>query len=302
MLSNPPYSIPTTQYSVENYMEGSQFVYGGQLGVTYKATDYLSAYVGGRFNYSQNRYVGYIRNIKINPNKPQYGLTGDMIPATAIPQLAEIAADKEVDCEQTGWGAAPILGLDLKAGKWNAAVKYEFNTFLTVKNQTKVDNTGKFPDGASIAQDIPALLTVGLEYSILPSLKAAAGYHYFFDKEARMENSKQNELDHGTYEILLGLEWNITKRILVSAGAQRTQYGVTDEYQSDMRFSLSSFSYGVGGAFLLTKDLKVNLAYFFTDYDDYTKKSAHYNGTPFSGEDVFKRTNHVFGLGIDYHF
>jgi len=69
-----------------------------------------------------------------------------------------------------------------------------------------------------------------------------------------------------------------------------------------MSFSLSSFSYGFGGAIMLAKDLRLNLAYFFTDYDNFTKKSNNYNGTPLPGEDTFKRTNNVFGLGIDYRF
>ncbi len=300
--------LPTAQYSVDSYMEGKQFVYGGQLGVTYKITDYLSAYAGGRVSYSYNSYDGYIRNIKVNPNMPAYGFNGDMMAATEVftrigkPELAQSVADKKVNCNQEGWGIAPILSADFKMGKFNAAVKYEFNTSLTVKNETEVDDTGLFPDGEKTSQDIPALLTAGVQYDILPVLRASAGFHYFFDKDASMEHDRQTYLDHNTYEVLFGLEWDITKRILVSAGIQRTQYGVTDDYEKDMSYSLSSFSYGFGGAFMITKDLKLNVAYFFSDYDNYTEKSTNYNNTGLPGQDVYKRTNHVFGLGVNYHF
>ena len=309
--------IPTTQYSVESYMQGRQYVYGGQLGATYKATDYLSAYAGLRLVYSNNSYEGYIRNIQVNPNipVPSLGFNGNKMASAedfrnlgkitgnpALLQVAEGMADKEVNCTQSGLGIAPVLGVHFKMGQFNAAVKYEYNTPLTVENETKVDDTGLFPDGVKTTQDIPALLTAGVQYDILPVLRTSAGFHYYFDKDARMENNRQEYLDHNTYEVLFGMEWDITKRILVSAGIQRTQYGLTDEYEKDMSFSLSSFSYGFGGAFAITKDMKLNAACFFTDYDDYTKKSANYNGTGLSGQDIFKRTNLVLGLGVNYRF
>ena len=32
----------------------------------------------------------------------------------------------ELDCDQTGWGLTPIIGVDAKFGKLNLAAKYEF--------------------------------------------------------------------------------------------------------------------------------------------------------------------------------
>lgn len=58
----------------------------------------------------------------------------------------------------------------------------------------------------------------------------------------------------------------------VSAGMQRTKYGVGDNYQSDMSFAVSSYSYGFGAGFDIAKNLKLNVAYFWTDYDKYTKR------------------------------
>ena len=43
-----------TQYSVDSYMRGKQYIFGLQLGATYKITDYLSAFVGARMNYVSN--------------------------------------------------------------------------------------------------------------------------------------------------------------------------------------------------------------------------------------------------------
>ena len=83
---------------------------------------------------------------------------------------------------------------------------------------------------------------------------------------------------------------------------QRTKYGVKDNFQTDMSFSLSSYSYGLGAGFNVAKNLKLNVAYFWTNYDNYEKVSANYNGTKQAGTDAFSRTNKVFGIGLDYKF
>ena len=69
-----------------------------------------------------------------------------------------------------------------------------------------------------------------------------------------------------------------------------------------MSFSLNSYSLGFGGAINITENIRINLAYFFTNYDDWTKKSNNYAGTPMQGTDVFGRTNQAFGIGVDFRF
>lgn len=327
------YGYNTTQYSVDSYMEGKQIIYGIQLGAAYRITDYLSAYGGIRMNIVNNAYVGYIRNIQanvgggdmVNLNEhftaaaaqaaaaaAMYEAAGNtamrdqyLAMAATAEQVAFQTKDKELNSEQNGWGVTPILGVDFKMGKWNVGAKYEFITKLNVENKTKIDDTNQFPHGVNTPHDIPALLSVGVSYEILPVLKASAGYHHFFDKNAKMAGDKQKYIDHGINEILAGIEWDITRVVQVSGGLQRTFSGVTDEYQSDMSYSLTSWSFGVGAGFNITPRLKLNAAYFWTVYDDYTKDIANYNPkvTPaIPGQDVFSRTNKVFGIGIDYSF
>ena len=89
---------------------------------------------------------------------------------------------------------------------------------------------------------------------------------------------------------------------LISAGYQLTNTAVTDAYQSDLSFSLNSYSVGLGGAIDVTPNLRVNLAYFFTNYSDWTKKSTDYNKTTLAGTDVYARTSKVFGVGVEYKF
>jgi long-chain fatty acid transport protein len=48
--------------------------------------------------------------------------------------------------------------------------------------------------------------------------------------------------------------------------------------------------------------VRLNAGYFCTIYSDYTKEQANYQATPWSAKEVYSRTNHVIGLGIDYKF
>jgi len=211
-------------------------------------------------------------------------------------------ADKQLDCTQTGWGVTPILSLNYHVCGLNLAAKYEFKSALNVQNNTVVDNTGLYADGVNTPHDIPALLTVGGEYQLCKKLKVSGGYHHFFDSDAKMANNKQQYINGGVNEYLFGTEYSINDVLMVSAGGQVTRTGATDAYQTDMSFSLNSYSIGFGGAIKITPDLRLNIAYFFTNYSDWKKASANYNGTTLAGTDVFGRTNKVFGIGVDYKF
>lgn len=331
----------TNKYDVNSFMEGRQYIFGLQLGATYKLTDNFSAFVGGRMNYVSNSYFGYVRDIKanigggemINVNQyftaaaNQYTAAAAAATAagnTALAQqytaaatsaagVAAKTADKELDCDQSGWGLTPIIGLDYKIGKLNIGAKYEFRTSLNIENQTKINTTGvaAYKDGVNTPNDIPGMFTIGAQYSVLPSVRASLGWNHYYDKDAKMANDKQKYLGGGTDEYLAGAEWDITNRVLVSAGFQSTNYELQDNYMSDMSFTTSSYSIGMGAAFKLNKSLKLNVAYFFTNYDKYTKvskstaedaNSVGYNGTGLAGTDVFTRTNKVFGVGVDYTF
>ena len=222
--------------------------------------------------------------------------------AATYESSANQTADKNIDCTQSGIGITPILGFNFNWRNLNVGVKYEFITKMDIKNKTKIDDVNQFPDGVKTPNDIPAWLSVGAQYKIIPSVSVSAGYHHFFDSDAKMANDKQKYINGGINEYLLGAEWRINKRFLVSAGGQLTKTGVTDDYQTDMSYSLDSYSVGLGGAVYITEKIRINLAYFFTQYEDWTKEFTNYNGLPFPGTDVYSRTNNVVGIGIDFRF
>ena len=211
------------------------------------------------------------------------------------------ATNLQLNTKQTGLGIAPILGVNFDWNKLNVGVKYEFKTSLNLKNDTKVNTTpiSGFNDDEKTPYDIPALFTIGAQYDIVPSVTVSAGYHHFFDsdaKEADYVNGGTKYIKGGINEYLLGAEWRINEMFLISAGGQITRSGVTDDYQSDLSFSLNSHSIGFGGAVNVSKSVRINVAYFFTNYEDWPKDKGA------QGTDVFGRTNKTFGIGVDFRF
>ena len=280
--------VTPDMYTINSAMDGSQFIYGVQLGVSYRVNKWLGLFAGGRMNYFTGGYEGFLM-AKVK----------DGIPGLAGQGLASI----ELDCDQTGWGLTPILGADVKLGKWNIGLKYEFMTNLNIENKTRKNSVNgqedaleDYKDGVNTPNDIPALLTAAVGYEILPTVRASVEYHHFFDKAAGMAGGKEKYLDHGTHEFLVGAEWDVIKYLTISGGYQLTNYGQTDQFQSDTSFSCDSYSLGFGAAVHMTKHLTLNVAYFWTNYTDYTKNIAE------GAQNVYGRTNKVFGLGIDYKF
>ena len=318
-------------YAYDSYMRGRQYYFGFTFGAAYRLTDNLAVYGGLRMLYGNSNYYGYVKNINVEHiengvsqmvNAPQHftelaaslnqyaGMMGAMGNEAAAQQLIAAAQgatmlgtatqDIELNCDQTGWGVAPIIGVDYKVGNLNLGLKYEFKTRMRLKNKAanslsaeNIEMLSKFGDGKKVAEDSPALITVGAQYSILPSVRVMAGYHHYFDTDTK-QYMKDFQTD--TNEYLLGAEWNINKYIEISAGGQRTIYGNKDAGMNDISFTVNSWSAGFGIGVNVAENIKINAAYFETFYDDYNKIS----GTGMS--DTFTRSNRVIGIGADFTF
>ena len=269
-------------YAIDSEMKGKQYIYGGQVNFTYKILDCLSAAVGLRVNYYDGYYRGHVR-----ANHEQLG------------QLVNL----ELDVDQRGWGVAPILAVGYHQGPLTLAARYEFRTKINTENKTHTLNaptgteayTAAYQDGVKTRYDMPALLAVAAGYEFTPKLRATLEYHFFDDKNAQMAGDRQKELTRGTHEFLAGVEYDINQRFTVSCGAQRTDYGLSDNYQQDTSFACDSWSIGMGGAWNINEKIRLNAGYFISLYSDYEKVASF-------GKETFSRTNNVIGIGIDYKF
>lgn len=236
-----------------------------------------------------------------------------------------ILADQEADVTQKGTGITPIFGMNfsLLDKKLNVGFKYEMPTPMLVENNTTEGKEviagfgadGKpiyqFPDGEKFHNDIPVLLSLGAAYKVSPKFNVALGFHSYFDKAANYGKtnsqgeyiSNEDIIDKNYYELALGLEYNITKNFLVSAGVLRAQTGVTEAYQSDLSNSLASNTGAFGFAFNVSPSIQVNLGALYTVYEDGEKNFEHYLGkSAVPVKEIYGKGNLIVAAGVDFSF
>ena len=245
-----------------------------------------------------------------------YNAAGNQLTATAGSLTATSAqlGDKEVDTEQTGAGFTPIIGINFSPNEdWNVAVKYEHKTKLTLKNKTVVDDLGLFPDGAESANDVPAILGIGLGYKGLDKLQVQASYTYYFNKNVNWGSNvrdlsswksvdptkiRTREIENNGYEIGLGLQFNLTDNFAISAGGLMGDMGVAPSYQSDFSYSNPSTTVGGGIMWKITEKMTLDAGVSNTFYKDQTVNFT--DPVVSSYNDVYGKTALTFAAGLSY--
>jgi len=241
---------------------------------------------------------------------------------------ATLLADQEADVTQTGSGICPIFSVNLSPiENLNIGIKYEMATKLELENETAKDlligytATGTpitmFPDGEKIRNDMPAMLAVGVDYT-LSKLKLAFGANYYFDKSADYGHKIDNDLEPATPTVHIdnseiiesngmalqgGLEYNVSENWLVSAGYVYGNKGVNSLYQSDLTFGNATHTFGGGGAFTLN-NLRINLGASYTMYLEDEKDVNHnFLGiTNVQAKETYKKSTMVVGVGVELSF
>ena len=277
----------------------TQYMFSLQLGAAYKITENFSAYAGIRGNYISNNYQGSI--------------------AANCSSMEILSVN--LDLDQTGIAFAPIVGLDYKIGNFNFGAKYEFRAVTSIENETEPINInineqinqmadcnlgtmanaalgnylGGFEDGKTFRSDAPALLSLGGSWQIIPMVKVMAGWNYYFDKDAKVESllggDQMMALSRNTIEYQFGTEVKVCKNLLLSAGIQYTNFGMNNNYISDLNFNNDAFMTGIGGKYSINDKLDINVAYSYTNY-------APYNNT--ATATYYKRKTHAATIGVDF--
>jgi long-chain fatty acid transport protein len=289
--------------------ESAQYLFALQFGAAYKINDNLSAYAGIRGNYVNNNYLG---TIKALADIPAMGQTGVEVMAVNI------------DMDQSGIAFAPIVGVDYKVGNFNFAAKYEFRAVTNVENDTKACDVaagdamaaigmkdkieaaagaalggylGGFADGNTLRSDAPAMLSLAGSWQALPRLQVMAGWNYYFDKDAKVESlmggDNMRKLSRNTLEYLFGAEYQLTDKFLVSAGIQFSNFGINDNYTSDLAFTNDSFMTGVGGKYSLTEKIDINFGYCYANYAPDNNRLS---------QTRYERKTHNATVGVDFRF
>ncbi len=220
--------------------------------------------------------------------------TGYTSAAAQATGTAAVTADQEVEADKSASGITPIVSVNIQPiDMLNIAVKYEFATaleFTTTADADKQGLVGLNPDGtpkylfvndAKTNLDMPAYLTVGATLTPIKSLLLAGHFGYFFDKDANWDG-RQDLLNSNTYEIGLGAEFSLTEKWLVSGGWSYTKTDASEEYQSDLSYTLPTHGLSFGFAWDVLPLLQINLGGQYVIYADGTNAFDH----DFAGQGV----------------
>ena len=280
--------------------------------------DGIQQYVAGYMaaGMTQEQAMQQPKVIQLVEQGQQLQASGAQLQATAeqlegsAATLAPYTNGVNLKSDQTGWGIAPVIGIDYKTGPFNFAAKYEFKTRMRMKNNSDlkeasvISATNKYVNGTSVPEDSPAQLALGAQWSVLDNVRLNAGYHHFFDTDAHWYEHSEKLLDGGTNEYLAGAEWDVNDRLTVSGGVQFTRYPLTDEYMNDMSFVVNSWTFGLGLEYKVSEKVKLSAAYFQTNYEDYNMNTPEQNMEALglnipAGKNSFTRTNRVVGVGVE---
>ena len=316
-----PASMGPDRYTMNSSMKGRSYYFGLQLGGTYKFLDNLAGFVGLRGVYASCSYSGFVGDLTLINSATGLETLPAVLPAPfgGMPYIdlvrmnyGDVDPTITLNCDQTGFGVTPIIGVDWKINKqWNVSAKYEFCTKINLKNSSQMSAMAatlaeteqgqalaQFKDGEKVRDDVPAILALGVQYSPLESVRLSAGYHQFFDKATKKFNNKQKLIDHNTHEFLIGAEYDACKLITVSASWEITRYGLADEFMNDLSFNLSNHMLGAGVRINATKRCSIDLGYMYTFYNsrDVVTQTAAGLKT-----DHYDRKNQTFGIGVNLH-
>lgn len=307
------YGSQMTGYGMDAYMKGRSYYFGLQLGGAYKILDNLSAYVGVRGVYGTCGYNGYVQDVKAS-----YAYSFD-VPANDMmkfPGASGQGAGSQdlssqsltLNADQQGFGITPIIGIDWEVNKhWNLSAKFEAPTKMSLKNKSEMNDFAKvqaaqegnvlnqFADGTKIREDIPGILAFGAQYSPIEKVRLTAGFHEYFDKSAKKFADKQDLIDHNTWELVAGVEYDCCKLVTLSASWQKTEYGLSDEYMNDLSFNNSSNSLTFGLRLHPSKVFNIDLGYMHTFYQERTVNSL--GGLK---SDIYNRKNNAVGVGFNF--
>ena len=303
----------------DSEMKGKQYIYGGQFNFTYKLFDCLSAAAGIRANYYDGYYRGHVKanhtekgnlaSLALDVDQKGWGFTplvsvnyrqGPLTLTARYEFRTKISTENETNSLSASLNSDLLIAAPLAQLVAAGAMSVEQATAMSSQIKSTVESglaayTAPYEDGAHTRYDMPALLAVAAGYEFTPKLRATLEYHFFDDKNAKMAGDRQEELTHGTHEILAGVEYDINDKFTVSCGGQRTDYGLSDGYQQNTSFACDSYSIGLGGAWNVNEKLRLNAGYFISLYSDYNKQASY-------GQETYSRTNNVIGVGVDYKF
>ncbi len=269
-------------------------------GAAYKVNDSISFAVAGRY-IKANRYARAFADFSMDA-------------IGAVPgNETSVLVDSDFDYNARGFGG--ILGMDIKpVENLMLGLRYETVTKLDFKYSASSRSaavTGPVPalndtlsngllatlasldkDGQKVRYDLPAVLGLGVNYTVMPGLDVMSSLNYYFIKNADWEGVNGY---HNGWEISLGVTYMVTPKLKAGVGYLNTVSGETDStpYVAENPH-LDSWTGGLGLAYTVTPNFDVTLAGSRTQY----RTDSNNGGT--ADEVEFKKVVNNIAVGVQY--
>ncbi|MDD9301521.1 MAG: outer membrane protein transport protein [Desulfobacter sp.] len=221
--------------------------------------------------------------------------------------------------EQEADGFGGIFGINIHPSDTvNIGIRYETRVNLdwetTVAGESKgtvgESILGVFgrQDGQSYARDLPAVLALGVEWSIMPKLTISPSYTLYFEKDADW-GDQNDSVDGNSYDLALSLRYDFSEKWTGTIGYMYTDvdmkpqnFGIIEK----MSPPLDCHTLAVGGKYKWNERLAftLGLAGFF--YIDDTAPAV--TATPIPGnptitpEVTYDKVLYQCAVGIRYSF
>ncbi|MGD0340184.1 MAG: aromatic hydrocarbon degradation protein [Bacteroidales bacterium] len=225
--------------------------------------------------------------------------------SAAMTGYAAESGDRTVDAQQTGTGFAPIISVNITpVENLNISLKYEFKTKLTLKTKVIDGKNGGglyIQDSTSIA-DIPAILSLGVEYKPIKKLTLAGTFNCYFDKNVDYDGQANVDIkmiDKNFLEFGLGAEYGLNDKLRVSAGWLATVTGVyAPNYNNDLSYSTSTNTIGAGFGYRISPMIDLNIGGQYTFY----KTGSNTLTDLASYTETYAKKTWLVGIGLDFSF
>jgi long-chain fatty acid transport protein len=253
-------------------IEAESMYFGLTLGGAYKINNMISVSLAGRYIISQ-------RAAKASANFA-------MDAVGAVPgNESTVVIDSDFEYEAQGFGG--IIGVDIRpiegltiGLRYETVTKLEYEYTMNTRSatvsgpvpavNTGVQNSllttlaGLDKDGQKLQYDLPALLSVGAEYVVMPGLTVGVTGVYYFIKQADWEGAEDN-FENG-WEAAISVAYQVMPDLKVSAGFNWTESGAQEDAIVPENPSLDSWSVGLGAMYNVMPDLTLTLAGSRTQY------------------------------------
>ena len=240
------YSTITNQY-----LEGKSIYYGYSAGGAYAFNDMLSVSLTARY---------------VNAEKEGNGFVTVASPAPP--------ASFFVDYEQSDGGLGFILGANITPSEdWNIGLRYETKTGLDLEYKVNTDDLGLFVPGAEESRDLPAIVGLGVAYTVSPKVKIEADLTYYLNEDADWSDPKFADVDNG-FDLGVALEYSFSPELKGSVGYLLTQTGLDPDSLLPEWPELDAHTVAAGVSYEFNSSWTSNAGLSRTFYGDETTSSG----------------------------